>query len=118
MQVEYISTGRPCHRRGFRSPKEGHHADEGEKSSTPAVSKEESVPVDPERLEVRILANADRSFAVTEGNYPLRYSVILDPATTISITNTEARLVNYRQAADHDSCVQGIGSYLFMGTVR
>jgi hypothetical protein len=38
------------------------------------------------------------SFATHLENYPLRFSVILDPATTITITNDETRLINYRLA--------------------
>lgn len=48
------------------------------------------------------MADVQSSFAASTEDYPLRHSVILDPATTISITNAESRLVNYRQAPDHD----------------
>jgi hypothetical protein len=38
------------------------------------------------------------NFATHFENYPLRFSVILDSATTITITNDETRLINYRLA--------------------
>jgi hypothetical protein len=38
------------------------------------------------------------SFATHFENYLLRFSVILDPAITITITNDETRLINYRLA--------------------
>jgi hypothetical protein len=42
------------------------------------------------------------SFATHFENYPLRFSVILDPATIITITNDETRLINYRLAPIDD----------------
>jgi hypothetical protein len=42
------------------------------------------------------------SFATHLENYLLRFSVILDPATTITITNDETRLINYRLALIND----------------
>jgi hypothetical protein len=38
------------------------------------------------------------SFATHFENYLLRFSVILDPATIITITNDETRLINYKLA--------------------
>jgi ABC-type tungstate transport system substrate-binding protein len=42
------------------------------------------------------------SFATYFENYPLRFSVILDPATIITITNDETRLINYKLAPIND----------------
>jgi ABC-type tungstate transport system substrate-binding protein len=39
-----------------------------------------------------------RSFATYFEDYFLRFSVILDPAITITITNDETRLINYKLA--------------------
>jgi hypothetical protein len=39
-----------------------------------------------------------RSFATHLEDYFLRFSVIFDPAITITITNDETRLINYRLA--------------------
>lgn len=39
--------------------------------------------------------------------YPLKHSVILDPASTISITNTDDRLVNSRPATHDDHMFSG-----------
>jgi hypothetical protein len=36
------------------------------------------------------------NFATHFENYPLRFSVIFDPAITITITNDETRLINYK----------------------
>jgi hypothetical protein len=38
------------------------------------------------------------SFATYFENYPLRFSIILDPAIIITIINDETRLINYRLA--------------------
>jgi hypothetical protein len=38
------------------------------------------------------------NFATYFENYPLRFSIILDPAITITITNDETRLINYKLA--------------------
>jgi hypothetical protein len=38
------------------------------------------------------------SFATHFEDYFLRFSVIFDPATTITITNDETRLINYKLA--------------------
>jgi hypothetical protein len=38
------------------------------------------------------------SFAIHFEDYFLRFSVILDPAITITITNDETRLINYKLA--------------------
>jgi hypothetical protein len=38
------------------------------------------------------------SFATYFEDYLLRFSVILDPATIITITNDETRLINYKLA--------------------
>jgi hypothetical protein len=42
------------------------------------------------------------SFATYFEDYPLRFSVILDPATTIMIINDETCLINYRLALIND----------------
>jgi hypothetical protein len=42
------------------------------------------------------------SFATYFENYPLRFSVIFDPATIIMITNDEIRLINYKLAPIND----------------
>jgi hypothetical protein len=42
------------------------------------------------------------SFATHLENYFLRFSVILDPATTITITNDKTRLINYKLASIGD----------------
>jgi hypothetical protein len=44
---------------------------------------------------------------VHKGDYPLKDSVILDPATTITVTNTEERLINYRAAPESDHIWSG-----------
>jgi hypothetical protein len=46
------------------------------------------------------------SFATHLEDYPLRFSVILDPATTITITNDETRLTNYRLALIDDVSIK------------
>jgi ABC-type tungstate transport system substrate-binding protein len=38
------------------------------------------------------------SFAIHFEDYPLRFSIILDLATIITITNDKTRLINYRLA--------------------
>jgi hypothetical protein len=48
-----------------------------------------------------------RSFATHLEDYPLRFSVILDPATIITITNDETRLINYRLAPIGDEVWSG-----------
>jgi hypothetical protein len=47
------------------------------------------------------------SFATYLENYFLRFSVILDSATTITITNDETRLINYRLAPIGDEIWSG-----------
>jgi hypothetical protein len=42
------------------------------------------------------------SFAIYFEDYPLRFSVIFDPATIITITNDKTRLINYRLAPISD----------------
>jgi hypothetical protein len=42
------------------------------------------------------------SFATHFENYLLRFSIILDPATIITITNDETRLINYKLALIND----------------
>jgi hypothetical protein len=42
------------------------------------------------------------SFATHLEDYPLRFSVIFDPATTITITNDKTRLINYKLAPIDD----------------
>jgi hypothetical protein len=42
------------------------------------------------------------SFATHLENYLLRFSVILDPAIIITITNDETRLINYKLALIND----------------
>jgi hypothetical protein len=42
------------------------------------------------------------SFATHFENYLLRFSVILDPAITITITNDKTRLINYKLAPIND----------------
>jgi hypothetical protein len=47
------------------------------------------------------------SFTTHFEDYFLRFSVILDPATTITITNDETRLINYRLAFINDEIWSG-----------
>jgi hypothetical protein len=47
------------------------------------------------------------SFATHLENYPLRFSVILDLAITITITNDETRLINYKLALIGDEVWSG-----------
>jgi hypothetical protein len=51
-----------------------------------------------EWLQGRKIAEVRGSFATHLENYLLRFSVILDPAIIITITNDETRLINYRLA--------------------
>jgi hypothetical protein len=50
----------------------------------------------------RKIAKVCGSFATHLEDYPLRFSVILDPAIIITITNDETRLINYRLAPIND----------------
>jgi hypothetical protein len=47
------------------------------------------------------------SFATHLENYLLRFSVILDPAIIITITNDKTRLINYRLAPINDEVWSG-----------
>jgi hypothetical protein len=47
------------------------------------------------------------SFATHFENYPLQFSVILDPAIIITITNDETRLINYKLAPISDKIWSG-----------
>jgi hypothetical protein len=47
------------------------------------------------------------SFATHFEDYPLRFSVILDPATIITITNDKTRLINYKLAPINDKMWSG-----------
>jgi hypothetical protein len=47
------------------------------------------------------------SFATHFENYFLRFSVILDPAIIITITNDETRLINYKLAPINDEMWSG-----------
>jgi hypothetical protein len=42
------------------------------------------------------------NFAIHLENYLLRFSIILDPAIIITITNDETRLINYKLALIND----------------
>jgi hypothetical protein len=50
----------------------------------------------------RKVAEICGSFATYFEDYPLRFSVILDPATIITIINDETRLINYKLAPIND----------------
>jgi hypothetical protein len=51
-----------------------------------------------EWLQERKIAEMRGSFATHFENYFLRFSVIFDSATIITITNDETRLINYKLA--------------------
>jgi hypothetical protein len=51
-----------------------------------------------EWLQGRKVAKMRKTFATYLEDYFLRFSVILDPAITITITNDETRLINYKLA--------------------
>jgi hypothetical protein len=55
------------------------------------------------------------SFVTHLENYPLRFSVILDPAIIITITNDETRLINYRLAFIDDKIWSNNKTLLILG---
>jgi hypothetical protein len=55
------------------------------------------------------------SFATHFEDYLLRFSVILDPAIIITITNDETRLINYRLAFIGDEMWSGDKALLILG---
>jgi hypothetical protein len=55
-----------------------------------------------EWLQGRKIAEICGNFATHLEDYPLRFSVILDPATIITITNDKTRLINYKLAPIND----------------
>jgi hypothetical protein len=56
----------------------------------------------PVTLEGRQVAEIPANFAVHKGDYPLKNSVIVNPAITITVINKEKRLVNHRSALEND----------------
>jgi hypothetical protein len=55
------------------------------------------------------------SFATHFEDYFPRFSVIFDPAITITITNDETRLINYRLAPIGDEVWSGNKALLILG---
>jgi hypothetical protein len=55
------------------------------------------------------------SFAIYLENYFLRFSVILDPAIIIMITNDKTRLINYKLALISDEVWFGNRALLILG---
>jgi hypothetical protein len=55
------------------------------------------------------------NFATHFENYLLRFSVILDPATTITITNDKTRLINYKLAPINDEIWSNNKALLILG---
>jgi hypothetical protein len=71
------------------------------KSSSSKLIKVSDTPVPNTTVEWfqgRKIAEVCGSFAIHFEDYLLRFSVILDPAIIITITNDETRLINYRLA--------------------
>jgi ABC-type tungstate transport system substrate-binding protein len=56
-----------------------------------------------------------RSFATHLEDYFLRFSVIFDPIITITITNDETRLINYKLAFINNEIWSGNRTLLILG---